>query len=205
MKNIPKPSSKQIRLYLKSWKKDERYFLSEDCLNNLFLQTYPKNLKLEEVLTKVCTLDVMYSAGASRWFFEVSENIKKLNIDEKLEKGDLEVVNLIAKINTTKRKERNLYSFATKYCNHHRPEHYPIYDSYVEKTLSHFNKYNGKFIDYPIKELKNYKFFKETILKFRDFYNLREFTLREIDIYLWLLGKKYFPNNYLRKKVNNSG
>ena len=30
-------------------------------------------------------------------------------------------------------KKKNLYSFASKYCSHHNPEAYPIYDSYVDE------------------------------------------------------------------------
>jgi hypothetical protein len=38
------------------------------------------------------------------------------------------------------KREINFYSFATKYCSHHKPEMYPIYDSYVDKMLGYFKK-----------------------------------------------------------------
>ena len=37
-------------------------------------------------------------------------------------------------------KTRNHYSFASKYCSHHFPEDYPIFDSYVEKMLRFYAK-----------------------------------------------------------------
>ena len=40
-------------------------------------------------------------------------------------------------------KQKNFYSFATKYCSHHRPYDYAIYDSYVDKVLRHFRNVDG--------------------------------------------------------------
>lgn len=31
---------------------------------------------------------------------------------------------------------KNFYSFATKYCSHHNPLDYTIYDSYVDKNIT---------------------------------------------------------------------
>jgi len=38
--------------------------------------------------------------------------------------------------------------------------------------------------------------FKNIIIAFREYYGLDEFNLKEIDQYLWQLGKEYFPNKY---------
>ncbi|UTW70364.1 hypothetical protein KHA80_07545 [Anaerobacillus sp. HL2] len=40
-------------------------------------------------------------------------------------------------------KKKNFYSFATKYCSHHNPLDYPIYDSYVDEVLRHFRNRDG--------------------------------------------------------------
>ena len=76
-----------------------------------------------------------------------------------------------------------------------QPEIYPIYDSYVEKLLLHFKK-KDKFSHFKKEELKKYKKFLEVIQTFKQYYNLDNFSLRQIDIYLWLAGKEYFPNKY---------
>ena len=48
-------------------------------------------------------------------------------------------MNDIARVNING-KDRNLYSFATKYCSHHNFNDYPIYDEYVAKVLLHFQR-----------------------------------------------------------------
>ena len=72
---------------------------------------------------------------------------------------------------------------------------YPIYDSYVEKVLKYFRK-TDKFFNFKNADLKDYQKFKNIIIAFREYYGLEEFNLKEIDQYLWQLGKEYFPNSY---------
>ena len=57
-----------------------------------------------------------------------------------------------------------------------------------------------KFSNFKKCELKNYEKFKEILIEFRTFYALEEYNLKEIDKYIWQLGKRYFPNNYGKKK-----
>ena len=90
---------------------------------------------------------------------------------------------------------KHFYSFASKYCSHHNPEAFPIYDSYVDEVLRYFRDVDG-FTTFRTSELKDYSRFKEILLKFRSFYGLEQFTLKEIDKYIWQLGKKYFPKTY---------
>jgi len=45
-------------------------------------------------------------------------------------------------------------------------------------------------------DLKNYSMFIEIIRKFKGFYELENFSLRQIDIFLWLAGKEFFPKSY---------
>ena len=116
------------------------------------------------------------------------------NIDKDLGAGNEALVNKIAPV-TINGKTRNFYSFASKYCSHHKPESYPIYDSYVEKMIMHFKK-KDKYDAFVKPNLKEYQRFIEIIKNFQKHYNLESFTLREIDIYLWLAGKEYFPNKY---------
>ena len=48
--------------------------------------------------------------------------------------------------------------------------------------------------------LKDYVHFKGALIDFRAYYGLEEYNLKQLDKYLWLLGKDYFPKHY-RKKV----
>ena len=96
---------------------------------------------------------------------------------------------------TIKGRTRNFYSFASKYCSHHKPDSFPIFDSFVETMLVHYQSVDA-FDDFSKDDLKYYTRFIEIIKRFQSFYELDKFTLREIDIYLWLAGKEYFPKSY---------
>ena len=94
--------------------------------------------------------------------------------------------------------EKNFYSFATKYCSHHNPLDYPIYDSYVDVILRYFRNRDA-FSSFADSDLKDYVHFKGALIDFRMFYGLQEYNLKLIDRYIWLLGKEYFPKNYGKK------
>ena len=128
----------------------------------------------------------------------VAQHIVKTNIDDKLKEGNLSIVDIIAHVKVgNPPQERHFYSFATKYCSHHQPEKYAIYDSYVEKVLIDFKKRADKFSDFKLEDLKKYDRYMQIIYDFRNNYGLEQFTIKELDQYLWQLGKKYF-NQYVR-------
>lgn len=204
MNNHPKtPTKNIINLYLKKDKTLENYALQEKSLNLLFNDLCPKNTIIEHILLKVSTLNDFYSTNIYDTY-SIAKNILKKDIDIKLKNGDTALIDLIASghniRNKKSKKEIYFYSFASKYCSHHRPEMYPIYDSYVEKMLVYFQK-RDKFHTFKKDELKNYNIFLQIVKAFREFYDLKGFSLREIDIYLWLAGKEYFPNKYSKHKI----
>jgi len=191
---IPKPSVSEVKKYLALWDSLENYSLQESSLRKLFLKTYPKNTDIDDVLIKVCSLNDFYSTHILHPF-KIAKHIISLGVDEGLRKEDLSLVNKIAKVKMSDRKVRNFYSFATKYCSHHKPIIYPIYDYYVERILMHFKR-TDKFYNFKKDDLKEYPKCKEIIIKFRDFYGLKKYNLKQIDKYLWQLGKEYFPRTY---------
>lgn len=188
------PSKEIINHYLILWDSLENYTLQENSLKKLFTVTYPKNNDIDDVLIKVCALNDFYSTNILSPF-TIAKHIISLNIDNYLEDGDLKIVNRIAKVEMNGGKIKNFYSFATKYCSHHKPVIYPIYDSYVEKMLIYF-KNKEKFDLFCKEDLKCYKRFKEILSNFREFYKLDKYNLKQIDKYLWLAGKEYFPIKY---------
>lgn len=193
MIDIPKPTKKEVIKYLKLWDSLENYVLQERSLDKLFFETYPKNEVIEDILIKASSLNDFYSTNIFS-IFPVAKHILKLNIDNRLKNGDETLVNDIANIKING-KEKCFYSFATKYCSHHFPTIYPIYDSFVEKILLYFNK-KDKFSVFKKEDLKNYKKFKQVLIDFKKFYEIDEFNLKDIDRYLWQLGKEYFPKKY---------
>lgn len=187
---IKSPNPQIIDDYLSKWERLENYVFQENSLRKLFTKTYPLNNEIDDVLIKVCSLNDFYSTNIFSPF-SVAKHIVKLNIDKRLELIDLGLVNEIAKVKVNGKKERNFYSFATKYCSHHKPTDYPIYDSYVEKLLLALKK-QDKFSDFNKKDLKHYSTYKSILIQFQEFYGLKSFNLKEIDKYLWQAGKEYF-------------
>ncbi len=181
-------------MYLHKWDSLESYVLQESSLRKLFTETYPLNLEMDDVLIKVCSLNDFYSTNIYSPFI-VARHIVGLNIDPQLADRSLTIVNKMAMVNIGGQKTRNFYSFATKYCSHHFPEDYPIYDSYVEKMLMHFKREDG-FHQFKKNELKHYPAYHAVLIQFRRFYGLDEYDLKQIDKYLWQAGKDYFPKQY---------
>jgi len=72
---------------------------------------------------------------------------------------------------------------------------YPIYDSYLDKVLMYFKK-RDKFFNFKSSDLKTYSNFKNILIEFQKYYGLEEFDLKQIDKYLWQLGKEHFPRKY---------
>ena len=190
---ISKPSASEVEKYLKSWKNLKNYKLQEDALDKLFFELLPSNEEISDILLKVATLNDFYSTNIFS-VYPVAEHILSLKIDERLRQGDVTLVNEIQNV-TINGVTRKFYSFSTKYCSHHNPNEYPIYDSYVEKVLKYFRK-TDKFSKFKNSDLKDYQKFKNIIIAFREYYGLEEFNLKEIDQCLWQLGKEYFPNKY---------
>ena len=131
---ISKPSKSEVEHYLKLWDSLESYSLQESSLKKLFTKTYPLNDNMDDVLIKVCALNDFYSTNIFSPF-TVAKHIVSLGVDDFIKNGDLTIVNKIAEVKMNGGKIKNFYSFATKYCSHHSPEVYPIFDSYVEKLL----------------------------------------------------------------------
>ena len=145
---------------------------------------------MDDVLIKVCSLNDFYSTNLYSPF-RVAKHIVSLNIDDRLYNNDLDLVNDIAKVKINDVKVINFYSFATKYCSHHKPIIYPIYDSYVEKLLLYF-KGEDNFCKFSRVDLKIFPTFKNIMIEFQKFYELEAYNLKEIDMYLWQTGKDHF-------------
>lgn len=198
--DIISPNPDEVNKYLDKWNNLGSYVIQEEALDDLFLKTYPRNNDIKQVIIKVSALNDFYSTNIFK-VYPVAKNIIDLNIDERLEKNDITLVNDIANVKVLEQTENsdekyiNFYSFATKYCSRHKPTEYPIFDSYVEKLLQYFRNAE-QTISFRNEELKDYKRYKEILLDFRKIYGLEAFNLKQIDKYLWQLGKEKFPKKY---------
>ena len=183
----------EAKRWLNHWHELEDYTAQEDAINRLFNGEFKSNDNLQNILIKCSVLNDFYSTNIFK-IYPVAKHILELNIDNRLEMGDPSLINDIALVNISG-VEKNFYSFATKYCSHHNPADYPIYDSYVAKVLNYY-RHKDKFAEFSEIDLKQYTKFKDILIKFRSFYKLEQLNLKELDMFLWQYGKEYFPNNY---------
>jgi len=184
---LREPTAGLVRAACKQF--DEENAVIEQALKDLFSQ-YPRNDNLPHVLLKVVALDRLY---ATKIFTveDVAKHIHKLKeVDSALVKGSPDVVDKIIKFTITATgKQRNLWSFATKYSSWHNQAAYPIWDSNVCTYLwclrgTPFARSLGSHPDL----WDYYEQFVKTMAAFRDFYRLGSFTFKQIDKFLWLEG-----------------
>ena len=192
--DIPRPNKDIIKEYLVKWDNlEDHYIWQESSLDKLFHKDYKYNTDLKEILIKCSCLNDFYSTNIFL-IYPVAKNIFDLNIDKRLEQGDPSLVNDIARVNISG-KEKTFYSFASKYCSHHNNIEFPIYDYFVDRMLVYFQK-KDKFSNFIKEDLKDYVKFKNILIDFKKYYDIDEFNLRDIDKYLWIAGKEYFPKKY---------
>lgn len=194
---VPNPSIEQVEFYLEKWDGLENYRLQEDALNKLFFELCPSNTDIRDILLKASTLNNFYSTNIYS-IYPVAKHICSLDIDSRLKAGDVTLVRDIQYL-TISDTQKNFYSFASKYCSHHNPLGYPIYDSFVDEILRYFRN-RDSFSEFQDGDLKDYAKFKSILIDFRSFYGLDKYNLKQIDQYVWQIGKKYFPKNYGKKK-----
>ena len=72
-----------------------------------------------------------------------------------------------------------------------------VFPGAVDKGMIAELKPNGtdKVKAYSI-DLKDYVEFNRVLKDFRNYYNLNDFTLKELDMYLWSAGKEFFPKKF---------
>lgn len=122
-----------------------------------------------------------------------------------------DIVKQIAECKRKDDKKKVFYSFATKYCFHHNQNAFRIYDSFVREVLVLFNNgksdtsnkfadipselvgtnfFEKKLIDTKLRKLENYDTFLKAIDRFAEFYGLENEKTRDLDHFLWILGKE---------------
>jgi hypothetical protein len=204
---FPNPSS--VRDACERFDKDA---VGERALGELFRQ-YPTNDDEAHVLLKVVALNRLYSTNIlAVWDVArvIYEHRQEVDGALKADPPSPEAVDQIAYVTILATgKQRKNWSFATKYCSWHRPESYPIWDSRVARYLRslkgseftrpdnwtdypQFADYGGRAADgrWRPDNWTHYREFAVLMNRFRDFYNLRSFTFKEIDKFLWLSGEE---------------
>ena len=106
----------------------------------------PSNTNADEVRTKLSALKDDAELKELTGLDEMVDHILKLNIDDRLKRGDLTVVEDIANI-TINGKPHHFLHFASAYCNLHRPDVYPIYSDQHMDLYREYIKVNKLPLD----------------------------------------------------------
>ena len=196
------PSVKDAEWFIEYWNELPSYSNQEKALDKLFMDISKRNDNIEDILIKCSSLNDFYSTNIFD-IHTVAQHILSLHIDERLKDGDLSLVNDIAHVEVNG-KDHFFYSFATKYCSHHQPEQYAIYDNYVEKVLLSMNSRKHKpFANFKREDLKDYETYMSVIKAFQERFGLMGYNIKQLDQYLWQLGKWYFNQYGLTFKYYN--
>ncbi len=168
---------------------DQENSIVERALQELF-RMFPTNDDVSHVLLKVVALNRLYSTQILA-VLDVAIHIQQNSayIDAALASGSPEVVDKISQV-TIQGKTHNFFSFATKYCNWHKPESYPIYDSRVDWYLWNLQNQSPFTSFFLRNSFENYSEFRDVMIAFRQKYGLEHFTFKDIDKFLWTYGIK---------------
>lgn len=200
------PTSKLVKEYNTNFYSNKNY-VDDDNAIKLLVNTFPNNNKIEEIIVKVYTLNFIYKTYIIKPY-NIAVNIFNKKIDNKLRQGDPSVVDDIAiGHNVFKNgvgKEFRFYSFATKYCYYHNNELFPLYDRYLENIIWEFKKNENAsgfkfFSDFKREDLKEYSKYINILNSFKQAFKLTEFSIRELDIFLWSYGKEWWSVNKKNK------
>jgi hypothetical protein len=130
-----------LKKYLSIFGGQEMVFINDNRNLELFAKN-PSNQTEEDIRTKISAISDDLEVKQLPNRDDLIDHILKLKIDDRLNKGDLSVVEDIAhvKINGN---VYNLLHFASLYCNLHKPDVFPIYSDqhhdFYRKYIKHFN------------------------------------------------------------------
>ena len=194
------PSCAEANYYWNMWKTLDRYRIAQEALDRLFGTRDEHFLDLSDLMVKCSTLNDFYSTNIYSVYRVVLKYHEFDDLGERMAKGDITLVNDLrwVPINDNKDK-RDFYSFATKFCAHHNPDAFPIYDSYVDEMLRKLRNRDHK-LNFRNEDLKDYAKFRNILCDFRKAYDIENLSYREVDIMLWLGGKDCFPKEYKKSK-----
>lgn len=165
----------------------------EDKVITSCLKKFPCNTDIDVVVMKIGLIDITNSTHISQHKSKISAvelarvivNIP--NIDKRIENGDPEVVNEIAKGNG----KINLFSFASKYCCYHNcnlygKDDYSILDTVLKEYLPKYFKDIKKTTIEKWQKNRDYKSYNDYISKKLDELGITlEGRKRKFDHYIW--------------------
>jgi hypothetical protein len=151
-----------LKKYMDIFAGQEMYFIN-DVRNLELFKLNPSNKTEEDIRIKISTINDDMEIRQLPDINDMIHHILKLNIDDRLQRGDLSLVEDIANI-TANGKAYHFLHFASVYCNYHRPEVYPIYSEQHFDFYREYIKANNLKLD-PDK-LNTYTIFSAALDEF---------------------------------------
>jgi len=218
---LPVPCQEEMERWLNQWDLLPDYTEQEKSLDRLFKDdaVMRLNTDISAVLLKCAVLNDFYSTNIYKVYLVARHILQVEDVDKRLSEGDLGLVEEIADVGAVELNGRTIevprvYSFATKFCSHHNEVAFPIYDSYVHQLLHHYNsRLDTHFTDEPthanlrkgdgthVPMVRDYSCFVRCVSDFKNHFGLETCNgFKDLDRYLWQLGKAAFPKSYGKKK-----
>lgn len=195
---IDHPLEEIIHPYFDKFKGLEGYFVEDDSALRFF-RTHSANIEAQDILLKIGEVrdkDLIKDEAQD----VMVAHILSLQIDPLLEQANAQLVNDIASVNFNGQ-EKNYYAFASRYCNYHDQDSYPIYDQLMVTVLELYFK-RIKKSTFDEQELLNYLSFKKLMREFVLSFHIPVFNYRELDKFIWVYGREVIVE--FRKKNNLS-
>jgi len=182
--------SAYLRNCAEAFDKTPGYPVADRILTRVF-GNYPMNDSLEAVLHKVALLNALYRTQILD-VYGMADHVLGQGLDPYLRKGRPEAVHLLRqghRVGSKNGKERDFYSFATKYCHWHRPDVYPMYDHFVSVALRWLNERLNFLPRFSADELRDYPLFLRAVDTCCASLRLRWAGYKRLDQGLWILGQ----------------
>jgi hypothetical protein len=191
---LPYPTFEVVKKECDAFNSENSF--GEDALAKLWAE-FPLNVDPAHVLLKTVVLNDRYSAGV-RWVDvePLAVHIAGINIDPLLKEASTRALDLITDCPNL----QEYSSFASKFCSWHNPTAYPISDRYIKECLWAYKKQipqspkkqnpNGPFAKFKRDDLEYYEKLVAMVTAFRNHYELTSFNFKELDKFLWRLGKR---------------
>lgn len=176
-----------IQPFLNDFSQEEGYF-DDDKKRIMYFKNNPLNENSEEIVIKISTMEHNEIDQLINSRRIMGDHIASLSIDAALQQGSPDVVSSIAHLEV-RHKPYFFYSFATRYCNWHRMDAYPVYDLAMHKVLEFYWKATdqGTLLT---DELFYYPRFKELVVSFRQQLLLDALNFKELDKFIWIYGNR---------------
>lgn len=179
--------------------KNKQFSLSDSVIATA-IEKLNRNDSIQSVLLKVILINTIYSTQIYDTV-RIARHILRTDADKRLTDGDLSLVDDLRRghgIRVKKTgKERDFYSFATKFAALHEPTKFPIYDSLVMRLLTALNKRLGFCPRFTQEDLRDYQRYVSVIDALVDYASLDTLDYKRLDQGLWVYAKYLYEQSNL--------